>query len=647
MKYDQYLSLIKRLELFAAERRRAYEFRVLLLTVLGYAYFVGLIVFLVVPIPIAIATLFVMPEQIVRLALLTAKLWWAVLPIVGLYFSFLGSAVKSITAKVPDPPGNDLTRAEAPDLFRFVDQTCRTLKSRRPSRIIITDEFNAAVATLPRFGIFGQKVLLIVGLPLMNALSPDQFKAAIAHEIGHISGKHGGFTKWAYQMREAWGRLIESQNATNHKFAFLYREFVNWFFPFFTAYSFVLMREHEKEADRDAAELAGLQPLGESLILLETKGRQLNEGFWREVHEENLASETPSEKLFSRMLDSLAQSVPAQSRAALAKAIEVPTDFNDTHPSLAERLRLIGYWADGDMPRFPDQTEATAATYFLNDQGRAAAAEFDTMWDEQAAKEWHKRHAHFKESQKRIEQLSSCTDDLSRDEILELAQRQAEKDGLEASMPFIMKAAERFPDDPLVLYNMGGVRLSLDDESGLRDLERAVELDKTFKLAASDLAFSYLRGKGRLDEARRYAVAVDEQNELMEKAKRERLDVLAGDVFEKHDLQEDFLRSIPAILTGFEEIEALYLVHKTVRYMPEYPFRVLFIDVRKKTKLKNRNDLDPSELLKLVVKRIDSEQIHYYATLTGSLKGIKHDIDKIPGARFWSKEAAGTTDEFR
>lgn len=101
---------------------------------------------------------------------------------------------------------------------------------------------------MPKLGIFGRKVILLLGLPMMKALSPEQLKAVLAHEIGHISGKHGLFTKWAYQMREAWGRLIESQELAGHKFSFLYKKFVEWYFPYFTAYSFVLMREHEREA---------------------------------------------------------------------------------------------------------------------------------------------------------------------------------------------------------------------------------------------------------------------------------------------------------------------------------------------------------------------------------------------------------------
>jgi Zn-dependent protease with chaperone function len=472
MKFDQYVSLIQRLEKFAAERRGAYHFRILLLIVLGYAYFVGLIVLFALPIPLVGILIFLAPEAVLRILFYTVKLWWAVIPGLGLYFGFIGSAIRSITAKVPDPPGRDLLPGEAPKLYEFVENTCDTLKAARPARIIVNDEFNAAVAAMPRFGIFGRKILLIIGLPLMKAISPEQLKAALAHEIGHISGRHGVFTKWAYQMREAWGRLIDSQEAANHKFASLYRGFVNWFFPYFTAYSFVLMREHEKDADQDAVRLTAVESLGEALILLETKGRHIDEVFWREIHEENLAKETPAEKLFSRMLESLNEVNSELASVALSKAMSVPTDFSDSHPSLAERLQLIGYPLENGLPRQPKPAAADAATYFLNDGGRSLAAEYDRAWDEQATKDWKNRHLHFQESHKRIVELNTkvSAEELSRDELLELAERQAEREGIAASLPTMLKAAERFPDDPVVLFNIGGVRLSLTTNRDLKIL---------------------------------------------------------------------------------------------------------------------------------------------------------------------------------
>lgn len=639
MKYDQYISLIQDLEESAAKNRQLYEIKIFLLTILGYAYFVGLIVLFFAPIPVVGVLLFLAPGQIGRILLFGAKIWWALIPGIGIYFGFIGSAIKSVTAKIPDPEGIQIIRSEAPELFEFVDTTCEKLEARKPEKILVTDSFNAAVVTMPRFGIFGRKVLLLLGMPLMKALSPEQLEAVLAHEIGHISGKHGVFAKWAYQMREAWGRLIDSQEATQHKFASLYKGFVDWYFPYFTAYSFVLMREQEKEADIEAAELVGVKPVGEALVVMETKGRTLDEDFWSAVHKENIASETPTERLFSRMLNSLAFVSEDRAVSTLEMAIRVPTDLEDTHPSLADRLRLIGYWTSGDLPALPQPAETDAAKRYLGKTGERIIDQFDGSWTEQVGQMWKARYDHFQELGKRIGELEEkrAVGELSHDELREMARLLTERDGVAAATNVIEEAAERFPDEAVAWYNLGLARLSADDERGLTALERSVELDRTFKLDAYQLAFSYLRGKGRLDEARKYASSIDAQQELIEKAQKERANILPGDKFEIHNLSKDFIDTIPGKIAGLDEITGLYAVHKVLEYMPEIPYRVLFVDVRKKGRFKNRHDADPTAVLKVVVDRLDTGEFQYFALLTGNWAGTKYYLDRIPGAQIYKR----------
>lgn len=631
MKYDQYISLIQSLEVSAAQNRKGYEFKVLLLTVLGYAYFVGLILLFVVPLPVVGVLLLLAPEQVWKLLFWGAKLWWLFLPGLGIYFGFIGSAIRSITAKVPDPEGVELSRKDAPELFDFVAKTCKELKAQKPAKVLVTDEFNAGVVTMPRFGIFGRKILLVLGLPLMKALSPEQFQAVIAHEIGHISGKHGVFAKWAYQMREAWGRLIDSQEETENKFAALYKRFVDWFFPYFTAYSFVLMREHEKDADRDAAQLVGKRQLGEALILMETKSRKLNDEFWRDVHKENIASELPTKQIFSRMLTSLSFVGEDSSSASLADAVKVPTDFDDSHPSLADRLRMIGYWTSGDLPDIPAHVETDAGAKFLGASADSIADDFDTAWDRHAEHTWKDRHQHFRESDKRVTELEDkrFAGEASLEDLREIAQILTERDGLEAAIPAIEEAAEKFPEDAVVWYNLGLARLSQNDDSGLDNLDKASEIDKTLMFDASHLAFSYLRGKGRLEEARKYVSAIDEQNEIFEKARIERTAAVQADTWEPHDLPQDFVASIPKKLAGLDEISAIYLVHKKVQYMPEVPYRVLFLELRGK----KRGDAEPGAIFNIVTNRLDTGELHYFAILDQSWGNTGKVLDSIPGAR--------------
>ncbi len=626
MKYDQYISLIQSLEVTARTNPRIYEFKVLLLTVLGYAYFVGLIILLLAPLPVLAVGIWFAPAQMLMLA----KLWWVIVPGAAFYLGFLGSAVRAITAKVSDPAGTELKKKQAPELFAFVSHTARELKSRKPAKILIDDSFNAGVLTMPRFGIFGRKVLLVLGLPLMKAVSPDQLKAILAHEMGHISGKHGAFSKWAYQMREAWGRLIDSQEETGHKFDALYKKFVEWFFPYFTAYSFVLMREHEKSADLDAASLVGARPLGEALIVLETKSRVLNDEFWANIHKENLKQDAPPEKMFTRMLASLSFFNAERVSVSLKEAVEVPTDFNDSHPALGDRLRMIGYWVGENLPDLPPPVETDAATAFLGrDVVDRYAADFDKKWDEDVAKTWKDKYEHFRESDKVADELQKKrgSGEATREELVDLAQLISNRDGMEASIPVIEEIAERFPEEASSWYNLAFARLFKHDDSGLEYLEKAVSIDSNMKYDAAQLAFDYLRGKGRIEEAKKHAALLDEQSDVIEKANKERREPTKADNWSPHDLPSDFTDQIPKKLAGLEEIDAVYIANKQVRYLPEYPFRVIFIELRGRRK----GDASPEAIVEIVAERLADARIHYFVLLNEHLGDTGKKLDAIEG----------------
>jgi hypothetical protein len=103
MKYERYISLIQSLEQSASRNKGLYETKVLMLILLGYAYFILLILSAILPIGLVVGTLLIAPEAVMKLILYTVKLWWIAVPVIGIYFGFIGSAIKSLTAAVPDP----------------------------------------------------------------------------------------------------------------------------------------------------------------------------------------------------------------------------------------------------------------------------------------------------------------------------------------------------------------------------------------------------------------------------------------------------------------------------------------------------------------------------------------------------------------
>lgn len=83
-----------------------------------------------------------------------------------------------------------LSRSDAPRLHGLCDRIADELHAKPVDAIVIAPAFNAAYTTI---GVRRRRVL-ILGLPLWNALSPQQRVALIAHELAHgVNGdaRHG------------------------------------------------------------------------------------------------------------------------------------------------------------------------------------------------------------------------------------------------------------------------------------------------------------------------------------------------------------------------------------------------------------------------------------------------------------------------
>lgn len=307
MKYEQYTGLIKRLENFAAENPKTYQNRVVLLASLGYAYFLFIIlVALSIPTILFVAIWFY--PNILLILLRLGKVGILAIIMALAAFGFIWSTLKVLWFQLPPPEGTELQRSDAPHLFEMVEEASNALKTPQPQRILLNDQFNASIVSLPRWGGLTSETFLNVGLPLMQALSPEQFRAVVAHEMGHLSSRHGSYAAWIYRLRESWARFLEFESSRGKSVSFLYARFLQWYFPYFNAYTFVLARAQEREADRCAVHLSGIKHAGEALINCELKASAIGNSFWKEVLDQAAVQSAPPDQVFSQMAVAFRQS---------------------------------------------------------------------------------------------------------------------------------------------------------------------------------------------------------------------------------------------------------------------------------------------------------------------------------------------------
>ena len=166
--------------------------------------------------------------------------------------------VRSLWVRIPAPVGIPLRKEQAPALFETALRLSRDVRAPQVHEVILDGSFNASVVQIPRLGVLGwSRNYLTVGLPLMDALTPEQFEAVLAHELGHLARAHGRFRAWIYRLRTSWTQLAENLRKQGRRSWFIFARFFEWYGPLFGAYTLVLARSQEYSADRHSAEAVG------------------------------------------------------------------------------------------------------------------------------------------------------------------------------------------------------------------------------------------------------------------------------------------------------------------------------------------------------------------------------------------------------
>lgn len=561
-----YRERIETFEREAHEHPTRYRLRVIGLVVMGHAFvwlWIGLVL------AIAFGVLWVQFASH-RFILITLKLELLLLAAAWVM-------LRALWVKLEPPEGRELTRAEAPQLFSLVDACAKRLRAPVPHRVLVDDRFNASIAQTPRWGVFGGwQNDLVLGLPLMQTLGRDEFRAVLAHEFGHLSGSHGRFGAWVYRVRLGWELIGQAFSESRGSVALL-RPFFRWYLPRLDAATFALARRQEYEADRAAADLTSPEAIGSALVRLEVLGRWLDERFWPDTLA--MAREVKSPPARHALLPArLAAGVnPADAQRWLSQSLAFRTDPNDTHPSLAERLAALG--VDSGTP--PTGPAADPAERLLGDFATRLREEFDIGWQNMTAEAWTKHGDELRERVAKLAELRARAEQapLPEAEQWELIGSVRDLEGDAVAEPLAMAFAAKHADFPGARFLAGTILLSLERGEGLAHLKAAMELDPLAIVPACDTAAPWLRARGRVAEAEWWDDRRAEREDVLSQAAEERQKVSKDMVLSPHDFTREQIQPLTSAIADVERIASAWLVRRAVEHAPEMPAYVLVIRV--------------------------------------------------------------------
>jgi Zn-dependent protease with chaperone function len=534
---EAYRALVERLESLARERPAHYRRRVTALALIGIGYRV-LITLVAFCLPIAVA-LAIYPRAwtvavVVILAFVVGVFWFKTRPI----------------------PGRRIIATEAPELFAALETLRAKILAPPVHEVVLSKDFNAAAAQAPRLGAFGwHKQVLILGVPLLAALSREQLLAVIGHELGHFSKAHGRAGHWIYQIRASWEDLYEGIGQDASPLGGAVNVFYRWFVPYFGAYSFALARLCEYEADADSALVSNRESAASALAAVHAYGAWLNRSFWPALW--RLAREQPDAPAdVGRRLADAVRAVPSEELQAHHRdALQRASDLDDTHPSLAERLAAL---RAGELKLAPPAVSAGEA--LLGAGWETALREAGGSWRRAHARAWRDHHERLKSDARRLEQLLSLPQPRSFELRLEIARLSQHLEGPQAVLGQWRSLRQEAPGHALVALHGAHTLAETDPQAAIAALDTLAEREPRHAIEAlgtiKELALR-LGDKQRSDQAdtrlRKARMRRDAAVPVLSKA------VWRGE-FEAHRLPDYAVELLLRQLEGDGTIKGAFLV---------------------------------------------------------------------------------------
>ncbi|RYD65991.1 MAG: hypothetical protein EOP83_06125 [Verrucomicrobiaceae bacterium] len=480
------------------------------------------------------------------------------------------------------PEGVVLEEKDHPELHQVLAELGDLAGGMRFHRVMLDPDMNASVVQTPRLGIFGwYRSHLMIGLPLMEALSLDELKAVLAHEIGHLTRADGKTCAWLHRTRETWERVVERFSRNGHSRVF--GDFFQWFWPRFSSRVLVLSRFNELAADQFAAHAVSPQALASGLRRLAILGKRSEREFWEPLDcVVNEGRDLPT-NVMERLSEVIRQRLDSNEAAAwLAEAEASRTGSTASHPGLMARLAALHLPEESAHILPSELAEGQSSADLLLTPGimEQTRRHFSRMWVEQMS-EGRARRA----LQQELEQAAGNRKAWYRIAAL------VRLDGLEKVQAEVMALLERHPAHSGALYLRGSHLAEKSDPQACEFLERATS-DPTIASRALQALEQVHTSHGREKEAAQAKERALQHDIELRAALVERSLLNASDSFFPHDLCESDHQALLNLLTGEPAVGRAWLASKEVRHFPRWPLVVIGIELAHHLSANARRALD-------------------------------------------------------
>jgi Zn-dependent protease with chaperone function len=575
--HDRAVKFVPTMEAMARARPERFRFLSAFHIVLGYASY------------LSAAGVALLLSLLAIIAALASRLFW----LLGAALGSLASGIallQSLHVELPPPKGIPVERDEAPRLHEIVTRLAAETGAPKIGAILLITEPNAGVTSRYVNGLFGRTTTtLSLGLPLLQLLSPAEFRAVLCHEFAHTSGGHGHSSIWIARVWESWSQLPLIEQELGFAARLVLPPIYRWFMPKLGAYSAVLSRAHEFEADQEALRRGAELKPELTLIRIGIASQFTVKRFWPEIWNGAQTMPRTPREVFSRFSE-IAKSVSgADLRVWLNAELEYKSLPLASHPDLSTRLRAMGAAVDAEAWAITVEQhgllpQATAAGEYLGSSLPQFEKALTEKWARGSFLNWEDAYRHFERTRKRVAELNALEEKeaLTEDRLVERALCIWNLKGPAAAEPLLVSARGAFPESAEVAFSLGRSLLQQGKEEGILLMERAIgRAPSKLRYPGTVEICGYLNRHNHHEEAVAFYNRMAREDEQQQKMAQQRDNISPYDSVTSHGLDAAVIEQIRTRVSTLDWVIAAYFFRKPTPLSPDRPLYLLGVKHRK------------------------------------------------------------------
>ncbi|WP_455201190.1 hypothetical protein [Kaarinaea lacus] len=269
-----------------------------------------------------------------------------------------------VKIKFRDTEGIPLEPQFAGNLHSLLNSFSHEARIPRIDNIVVSEQLSIDLVKTPVAPVpLWSKNTLVIGLPLMQCLSPDYFKCAVIRKLLQYTKHRHWLIKWLHQLRNVWMLYLNmlSANVTTSNFALAI--FFHFYAPLYRDLATPIAHRNELEADLDSLQYINDEDLLQTIETIIVAKIYLDQQYWPKLEKLLKENQDNSVEPYSNLENVLKSGLTTKNTKRWLDSIY----RDESHkmkaiPSLRARMYNIGR----SRIRIPERIEATAANAYLD-----------------------------------------------------------------------------------------------------------------------------------------------------------------------------------------------------------------------------------------------------------------------------------------